>query len=115
PVPAKVLAQHTLSIYELIATRPPGWLATLAFSGVHGFAVLSTVVLLAILVVGQVGGPNAWRAARSAMNRTISVPKHALSVADIAAQRGPPAQTGQAPQSTIVGTFPGTQKAKDAF
>src|SRR5206468_4147226 len=74
-LPAKVLAQQTLTIYETLATRTPGWGATIGFSLLHGASFVIALVLLIALVVGQ------REDFSKIANRARYAPRHSVSVA----------------------------------
>lgn len=50
------LAQQTLAVFETMSQRPPGWLATTGFLGLHvGVVVIAMVVGMVMLVGGRNG------------------------------------------------------------
>src|SRR5687768_495469 len=51
----KALAQHTLHVYETLATRPPGWAASIGFFVLHAASFVLAIVVTAVLVIGQSG------------------------------------------------------------
>lgn len=106
----KILAQHALTVYETLCTRPPGWLATAAFAVVHLGSVVIALVLAIALLMAQ-GGPlgNFFRQAanqprsRIASSEIVSYPAAAESSN----------QTGE--HKTIVANFPSVAVASSAF
>jgi Zn-dependent protease len=52
----KMLAQHTINVFETLNARPPGVLVTLAFLFTHGAGVVLSVVFGMLLVVNMHGG-----------------------------------------------------------
>jgi len=50
------IAEMTLRVYESLATRPPGIVASIAFLLLYGASFLIALVLLALIVVGRQGG-----------------------------------------------------------
>ncbi len=53
---SKVVAQHTINVFETLNARPPGVLATLGLLAVHGGAVFLALVFGILLTVNMHGG-----------------------------------------------------------
>lgn len=53
---SKVVAQHTINVFETLNARPPGVLATLGILAVHGGAVFLALVFGVLLTVNMHGG-----------------------------------------------------------
>ncbi len=52
----KMLAQHTLTVFERLNAQPPGFLGTVALLVVHAGSFVAALVVCLLLVVGQHGG-----------------------------------------------------------
>lgn len=107
-VAAKITAQQTLTVYETIVSRPPGWLATIAFTVVHLGAIVIAVGLLAVLFVGRTGS------FRTIMDRARVMPTHAVDPAAMYAYEGSPGVKPSA-DKTIVASFKSASAADAAF
>jgi hypothetical protein len=116
-LPNRVVAQHTLAIYEAVATRPPGVAATIGFSALHGFALVLAAALAAGLLIQQMGGLQSLRDARALRTAMkVPTPRYTLNPADVTGHRGISAQLGgRLPQYTVVATFPDLAASQRAF
>jgi hypothetical protein len=111
---SKNVAQHTLSVYETLCTRPPGWGATIGFTLLHGVAFVLAIGVALALTIAQ--NTPLGRFARAA----AAQPKHAIAVADIVVARGPrvapPGLTvASAPRATLCANFSTPGGAREAF
>ena len=106
----KILAQHALTVYETLCTRPPGWLATAAFAAVHLGSVVVAFVLAIALLMAQ-GGPlaNLFREAANQPRSGISS-AHIVSYPAAAASANP-----SGGHKTIIANFPSVAAATNAF
>jgi hypothetical protein len=52
----KVLARHSLNVFETMNARPPGMLATICLLALHGGALLAAVLVGLVLVLDRFGG-----------------------------------------------------------
>jgi Zn-dependent protease len=66
----KVLAQHTLGVFERLNAKPPGVLATLALLFIHGGALLISLIVGLLLVFAQ-NRPDLSAAASSQLQSTF--------------------------------------------
>ncbi len=76
----KLLAQHTLQVYETIATKRAGWPATIGYAVLHGFALLLAGASIMIFMTAQHHGLSS--VVRQAMRQ--AAPKNVVSGAMIA-------------------------------
>jgi Zn-dependent protease len=119
----KIAAQHTLSVYEMICSRPPGWAATIGLLILHGGGMVAAIVMAMIVVVAQRGDLTGFFRAAALSPRT------SISSAQIELARGParPDPPASAPTTTaldellpqrdpiIVANFKKLAPARDAF
>jgi Zn-dependent protease len=114
----KMIAQHTLHVYETLATRPPGWIASIFLGAVHGGSFLLAIVIAIVMLVAQRGGFDGF--GRFAM-AAASMPQTQLDPTAIVAWDAPPAATRAAPttnpaaaakRNTIVATFDNVLEAE---
>jgi Zn-dependent protease len=49
----KQIAQHALTVFETLNARPPGWLASIFFLGLHGFAFLASLIGVGVIALYQ--------------------------------------------------------------
>jgi Zn-dependent protease len=106
----KILAQHALTVYETLCTRPPGWLATAAFAVVHLGSVVIALVLAIALLMAQ-GGPmvNFFREA-------ANQPRNRIASSEIVSYPATTASANQgAEHKTIVANFANVGAATNAF
>lgn len=94
----KMIAQHTLNVYETINARPPGWPATIGFGAVHGGAFVVSLIMVAVFVFAQQpGGLSrggfARMASRAAMTPKTALDPSAIRTAGIAPTDSPAATT----------------------
>jgi Zn-dependent protease len=106
----KQIAQHTLTVFETLNARPPGWLASIFFLGVHGFAFLASLIGVGVIAFyqrGDLGG------AAFAFGRP---PRTAVSSALMKIDSKEQAR-GFAPGNTvaIVGTYKKRPAAEQAY
>ena len=107
---AKMVATHSLSVFENLNARPPHWLATLGLLGLHGGAVVLTVVFGMLLVLGQHGGIGDF------LGAAIRQPQHALTCEAVSLWRGEgSAALASTAHDTLVATFPKPAGAQAAF
>jgi len=101
----KSLAQHALNIFESLNARPPGWLATTALLGVHGFAFLVAGAFTLAFIVGQQTDLGGFARAAAAL------PRHTLNCASISTAKNNPDQDAPA-HNTIIATFHAANEAQ---
>ncbi len=107
---AKMIATHSLSVFETLNARPPNWLATLALLGLHLGSVVVTVVFGMLLIVGQHGGIGDF------FNAAVRQPQHALTCDAVTVWRGGEAAVlSSTAHDTLVATFPKQPAAQAAF
>jgi Zn-dependent protease len=104
----KTLAQQTLSVYEGICARPPGWASTIGFGVFYIGGILLSLALTLVLVVAQPGRFNDLARAAAAQ------PKQKLSPADIVMFPNPTPVSTAAHQN-IIANFPRPGDAITAF
>jgi Zn-dependent protease len=114
----KMVAQHTLQVYETLATRPPGWLASIFFGLVHGGSIVFTLIVLMVVVLAQHGSLKNFARAAAQMPPTRLDPT-AIVVweSPTRAVATQPATTAPAaPQhSTVIATFDKLDAAQAAM
>jgi len=101
----KVLAQHSLNVFESLNARPPGVLATLGLLAMQGTGLFIAVVMGLILAfTGQFNFKDFARAA-------VRQPQHSVACGSLRQWGPPPAHPGH----LIVATFKKPEKATAAF
>lgn len=83
---SKAAAQNSLLVYEMISSRPPGWLATIGFLVLHvgGFCMAGALAM--VVVVTQTSGD-----LRSFIRAAAAQPRQSIAVSEIDVVRGPAA------------------------
>jgi Zn-dependent protease len=116
PLSNKLIAQHCLTIYETIATRPPGAAATVGFALLHGISLVLAIALAAGLVFGQRGGMESLLHRRASIT-AIFAPKTPLDPGEIARRRGAgiSASSQRVAAFTIVANFQSPVATDRAF
>lgn len=106
----KMLAQHTINVFETLNARPPGVLATLAFLLVHGGGVALALVFGALLVVNMHGGLGDFlqAAVRQPLNQYECGTAQNWAGADTK-------PTAAAPRNLLVATLTDADEAAAAF
>jgi len=103
----KVLAQHTLNVFERLNAKPPGPLATLALLAVHGGALFAALLVAGLLVIAGHGGLGDFFAA------AIRQPQHFFRIGDV--QTWPAVRQGDdSGVRTLVATTLKNRAAADA-
>jgi Zn-dependent protease len=105
----KILAQHTLSVFETLNARPPGVLATLGLLSVHGGAIVMAVLIAILLVVGQQAGIRDFMAAAARQ------PTHSLVCGALPKTSGKISAPETAPRNLIVATLKNHLAAEKVF
>jgi Zn-dependent protease len=106
----KTLAQHTLQVFETLNARPPSVLATVGFLGVQGGALLFSVVLCVLLIIGRTGSLAEF--ASSALRQ----PQHSYTHGSVQKRQGTNAVLALAnARDEWVATFPRSAAAAAAF
>jgi Zn-dependent protease len=101
----KVLAQHSLNVFESLNARPPGVLATLGLLAMQGTGLFIAVVMGLILAfTSQFSFKDFARAA-------VRQPQHSVACGSLRQWGAPPARPGH----LIVTTFKKADKAAAAF
>lgn len=102
---AKIVAQHTLHVFEIINAHPPGWAATVALGTVYvlGFVVAGAGAILVAM------GPQTART----VTRLYLTPRASLEVAALASENTANSTTG--PHSTVIATFDSGTAAQSSF
>lgn len=111
----KMIAQHTLHVFETLNARPPGVAGSLGLAAVHGVSFLAAAAGGVGLAIFQHGGTE--RPARAYDPPPRPPPRYVLDAgADLDTWRGA-AAGGRAPGEThtIVATFPRPGMAAEAF
>ncbi len=101
----KVVAQHTLTVFESLNARPPGLAASLALGTVHGCALVAAFVFLVLLSLAPKLGLGGIASFGGAMG---APPAH--TVAPVAVS----AATVTGDHGTLVATFASAREAQDA-
>ena len=92
----KLIAQHTLNVFETLNARPPGALGTIGLLLVHGGAFFLVVLFSMVLVIGRYGalGDFARAAARQ--------PQHSFKCGNVQRWQGGKAQSDLSPAHNLV-------------
>ena len=106
----KMLAQHTVSVFERLNAKPPGALATLSLLALHGGAFFAAVLVGLVLVVSKHSG-----GLGDFMTAAARQPQHAFERGDI--QRWPERgrQNETSSRTLVVTTFENRAAARSAF
>jgi len=112
---AKMLAQHTLNVFESLNARPPGWLATIFYLGVHGASIAAALGFFMLLAVAKGGNLESFLAVMGSLPKLElecgagqSWPAQEISAA------GPETQTLAATFADAAGAAEGFEAAKGA-
>lgn len=105
----KVIAQHTLHVFESLNARPPGWLASFFLLGVYGCSFLVALVMSVVLVVGQQGQFG------KVMEIAVMQPQNAIECGTIQQQVGPEHHDALEQYKTIIATFEDQETATKTF
>jgi len=109
PVHARLMAQQTISIFEDLNSKPPGWLASLGLLSVHVMSLVAAIVFAMVLVIAQ-RGP-----LKDFLRDAATAPRHAVKSSEIITGRGRDATAARADQVTLVATFSRRSDAEQAF
>jgi Zn-dependent protease len=104
----KMVAMHSLSVYETLNARPPGVLATIGLLTLHGGAAVMALLFGVLLTVNKHAGLGDF------VKAAARQPRHAISCADISSFGGG-AATNASVRDNILVTFHGPAAAADAF
>ncbi len=111
-MPAHVLAQQVVGIFENLNARPPGVFASLALLGVHGAGFVGSLALVVIFVLGQRGYLGGFH--RPAAKPLP--PPYAYAPGQTQERRGPAAPALPLPSSvTLVANYQDAQVAQAQF
>jgi Zn-dependent protease len=106
----KLRARYVLQVFELLNTRPPGWLATGSLIAVHVGSFVLAVVLAAVFVVAQHGD------LRRLVQQAATMPKNVADRGTLRTWRGPRAPANGAWKPvTVIATFPKPSVAEQEF
>ncbi len=105
----KTIARYTLQVYELVSAQPPGWLGTLALTGLAGGAFLLALILAVVLVVAQRSD------LKSLARLAAQAPRHSVSIASLHLKSGLTGTDPAAATKTLVATFRDGSAAEKAF
>lgn len=104
----KILAQHTLSVFETLNARPPHWAVSLLFLGIHGATVLVAVVAMVIFAMGKSGDIGSF------MRTAAQAPRHGIDCGSVKIWRGATATASLSNgHHTVIATLP-KRKAAEA-
>lgn len=108
---SKVVAQHTINVFETLNARPPGVLATLALLAVHGGALALAVIGGILLTINQHGG-----GLKEFFGAAVRQPRLSYACGTSQTTRGPAAADPvAAAQNLIVVSLPGTDRAATTY
>lgn len=102
----KNIAEHTLTVFETLNSRPPNWLASIFFLGVHGFIFLLAFAMLGVsdIRLRQVSGFSG------------APPRSPIATASIKTWSGPQANFQVRTQATsVIATFKKRPQAERLF
>ncbi|MFM2082692.1 MAG: hypothetical protein RL380_1383, partial [Verrucomicrobiota bacterium] len=102
----KIIAQHTLQVYEAVNARPPNVWATLALLGVHGGSLALAVVVASLLYVGKHSGLGAF------FTTAVSQPRHKIACDAVQSTGDSGVETNH---NLVVVTAANRQAAHNAF
>jgi Zn-dependent protease len=102
----KVVAQHTINVYETLNAHPPGIFATFALLGLHGFSFFLVLVFGIALLVAQHGG-------FGMLGAGFAQPKHLMACNGV--QRAGSGAASDAPTHIIAVTAQKRPDAERAF
>jgi Zn-dependent protease len=105
----KMLAQHTVTVFERLNARPPGVLATLALLFLHGGAFLAALIVGCLLVVAQHGGLGDF------MSAAVRQPRHSFQPGDIQTWPDQSPATNSTARTLVVSTLKTRAAARNAF
>ncbi len=106
----KILAQHTLSVFETLNARPPHWAVSLLFLGIHGATVLVAVVAMMILAMGKSGDVGSF------LRTAAQAPRHEIDCGSLKVWRGATATASLTnSRHTIIATLPKRKTAEAKY
>jgi Zn-dependent protease len=105
----KLLAQHTLHVFETLNARPPGIAASLALLAVHGGSFVAAVIFGILFIVANQGDFGKFVRAAALQ------PEHKVACTGLQMAGGAKGNQGTSSQRTIVATFSAQPKAEAAF
>ncbi len=105
----KIIAQHTLNVFETLNARPPGALGTLGLLAVHGGAAILVVLCGFLLILDKHGG-----GLKNFAREAIAQPRHRYTPGTEKRWSGPSATEGVT-RNTVVATFRKQADADHAF
>lgn len=109
-VTTKMIAQHTLNIFETLNARPPGWLATIGLLFVYALNFVMALFVGGMLIFAQSRGLG------SSSSNSAFRPTHRLEPGSVVNWRG--ARSGETVdkgQNIVVATFQLPSDARTAF
>jgi hypothetical protein len=108
PQSAKLLAQQTLSVFESLNMRPPGWLASIGLLSAHALGVCATLVFGVVFVMAQHGTLS------SMLHAAATRPPHRIvqpiTIVASGAREKEPTEA-----ATIIATFRNASAARAAY
>ena len=105
----RVLAEHSLTVFEALNARPPGFLGSLGLAFVQGAGLLAAIVFAAVITVGRQASLGDLMAAAGAVPPTVLDPDA------IAVWPAPESdRLIEAPHNVIVATFADAAAAREA-
>jgi len=105
----KVLAQHTLTVFERLNAKPPGVLATISLLAVQAGAFVAAVVVGILLIVDKNGG------LRNFASAAARQPRHSFKQGDVQTWPDRPPRQEIPERNLIVATMKNREAAKTAF
>ena len=104
----KTLAQHTLSVFETLNARPPGWLVTIVLLAVHGGAFLASAILALLLIMDKHGG-----GLGGFMQAAVRQPQHSIECGNVATWTG--SETDARAHNILISTLKNRAVAGNVF
>lgn len=99
------LANQTLSVFETLNTRPPGWFASTLLLGTHVLSFVAAAFFAILVILARDGS------LQRLVHTGSLMPRHQLTAPP--EQAGPRPASGQA--AAVVATYPTEELAKQAF
>jgi Zn-dependent protease len=109
PVHPRLLAQQTLTVFENLNSKPPGWFASLGLLSVHVLSLVAAIVFAIVLVIAQ-RGP-----LRDFLRDAAMAPRHTVKSSEVVEGRSADPSVAEGDRATIIATFADRNAAKQAF
>jgi Zn-dependent protease len=114
PRPTRILAQQTLTVFENLNARPPGWLATIGLLGVHAGTFFLVIVSAVVFVMAERHFFDN-NAVGNFISEAARAPRHALPADAVTTWRGADYREPVTNRRTVVATFSSHRAAQGQF